>query len=147
MQLVVDEYADAVGTGPPVSLEETEVFQRNSESTITLSSPSQMLWDSESTTISSDEKFIEKASQTDDVICLPIFEYRTLLEKAESYCNFKEELNLLRTAPSKESDIQEMDPETFETFCQNAGAGKLFSIILEAMSGERMSVGRQGLLS
>ena len=149
MQLDVDETyadADAVGTGPLLSLEENEIFQRNSESTITLSSPSQMLWeDSDSTIISSDEKFTEKASQTDDVICLPISEYRTLLEKAESYCNFKEELNLLRTALSKESDIQEMDPETFETFCQNAGAGKLFSIIFEAMCGERMSVGRAKL--
>ena len=105
-----------------------------------------MLWeDSESTIISSDEKSTDKASQTDDVICLPIFEYRTLLEKAESYCNFKEELNQLRTTLSKESDIQEMDPETFETFCQNVGAGKLFSIIFEAMCGDGMSAGRERL--
>lgn len=152
MQLVevhtdIDEYnADAVGTGPHVSFEENEVFQRNSESTVTLSSPSQMLWDdSETTIISSGGNFTEKASQTDDVICLPIPEYNTLLEKAESYCNFKEELSLLRTALSKEIDIQEMDPDTFEAFCQNAGAGKLFSIIFEAMCCERMSASRARL--
>ncbi len=77
MQLVevhtdIEPYnADAVGTGPHVSFEENEVFQRNSESTVTLSSPSQMLWDdSETTIISSGGNFTEKASQTDDVICL-----------------------------------------------------------------------------
>ena len=84
----------------------------------------------------------DKECQTDPVFVLNEGEYHDLLKRASSYCNFKTELEKIRSSLSAKPKTPEMDPEIFEKLCIDAGAGKLFATIYQSMCTERMSESR-----
>ena len=84
----------------------------------------------------------DKECQTDPVFVLSGGEYHDLLKRASSYCNFKTELEKIRSSLSAKPKTPEMDPEIFEKLCIDAGAGKLFATIYQSMCTERMSESR-----
>ena len=84
----------------------------------------------------------DKECKTDPVFVLNKGEYDDLLKRAGSYCNFKAELEKIRSSHSAKPKTPERDPEIFEKLCNNAGAGKLFATIYPSMYTERMSENR-----
>eukprot|EP00112_Aurelia_sp_Birch-Aquarium-sp1_P025550 Seg855.2 transcript_id=Seg855.2/GoldUCD/mRNA.D3Y31 product="hypothetical protein" protein_id=Seg855.2/GoldUCD/D3Y31 len=137
-----DEYDKLVKKG----LEQIDSQYSTEESTISLSQPSQNLWtDSDEMIIVNTKTPVEKESQTMEGTFLLKDDFEKLLEKAQQFCNFKEELNKIRLALPVGSEGPEMDPDAFESFCEQAGAKKLFSSIYNAMISEKMSKNRKDL--
>ena len=119
--------------------------QQSTESTITLSQPGQMLWTDSDEMIIADSKPVDKECQTIEGTFLPRDDFEKLLIKAQQCCNFKEELQKIRLALPVGSEAPEMDPDAFESFCEQVGAEKLFSSIYNAMISKKMSKNRKEL--
>ena len=133
------------------------IYSQSTESTITLSSPSQKYWCSSQGESLSQELLIpihnekvESASQTDqDIIVLGREEYQNLLVKATNVpFDMRTEVTKLGQKCYQlfgSSAQPEMNPDLMEKICHEAGAINLFSSIYESMVTERQSSDRRQL--
>lgn len=140
-----------------VSLSEPNIYSQSTESTITLSSPSQKYWcSSQSESLSQEQLMpmhndkVESASQTDhDIIVLGRVEYQDLLVKAANVpFDMRSEVTKLSQKCYQlfgNSAQPEMNPDKMEKICLEAGAINLFSSIYESMVTERQSSDRKKL--
>ena len=132
-------------------------YSQSTESTITLSSPSQKYWCSSEGESMSQERLmpihnekVESASQTDqDIIVLGREEYQHLLLKATTIpFDMKSEVAKLSQKCYQlfgNSAQPEMNPDKMEKICHEADAINLFSSIYESMVTERQSSDRRKL--
>ena len=124
-------------------------FAADSQSTTTLSHPSQDLFmyseESEELFEQEEQKYKDSECQTNDGVFLSDEDYKDLMNKAEQYCNFQEELTAIRLSLSSGLYSPEMDPDAFEAFCKQVGAEKLFRTIYHGMISDRMSENRRRL--
>ena len=123
---------------------DSQSVQFYSESTWSAFSQNSMQWqDSEEVPVVVDMH--DKECQTVPVYILEEAEYQYLVRKASDHCDFKEELDRIRTSLSTEEQNPDMNPENFEKFCNEVGAGMIFKKIHESMCSERMSESRHSL--
>ena len=113
---------------------------QGTESTVTLSSPSQH---------SDFDLPLTRASiecQTTEVVTISKEEYEELLHKAAGTIDIEGDLEKLKTFfLSNDPQPPVMNPDRFEEICTQVGAANLFSILYTAMSSPRMSDERQQL--
>ena len=119
--------------------------ERDSQSTITLSNPSQ-----DFELFLSDQrippKTAEKEVQTDECVVISKEEYEDLLKKASSYVDYKKDLEKLSIYFSCVLNRSpEMDVNEFEKICKQVGAENLFNLLVDTMSSEKMSSERKNL--
>ena len=123
---------------------DSQSVQFYSESTWSAFSQNSMQWqESEEVPVVVDTH--DKECQTVPVYILEEAEYKYLVRKASEHCDFKEELDKIRTSLSTEEQNPDMNPENFEKFCNEASAGMIFKKINESMCSERMSESRYSL--
>ena len=84
----------------------------------------------------------DKERQTDPFLVLKEGEYHDFLREASYCCNFKAEVEKIRSSLSAKPNTPEMDLEIFEKLCIDAGAGKLVATIYQSICTERMSESR-----
>ena len=92
-----------------------------------------------------EKEFEDKECQTNDGVFLSNADYKDLMNKAQRYCNFQEELIAIRLSLSSGSHTPEMDPNAFESFCRQVGAENLFLTVYNGMISNRMSENRKKL--
>ena len=115
---------------------------QSTESTVTLSSPSQ---DSLANTGLTPMKANVKC-QTNEVIFMSKEEQEELIHKAAENIDIKGDLEKLKKFfLAYDPQPAVMDPEQFQHMCTQAGAANLFSTLYNAMSSYRMSDERQKL--
>ena len=120
---------------------------QDSEVTLTLSSPSQKLVDDfELTEDEAPKTYQIKEVQTEKAIVSTEEEYEQLLQKAGTRADFKSDLNKLSTYISGMlNQCPEMAPNKFEKICRQIGADKLFKVLHNCMSSQRMSDEKKNL--
>ena len=135
--LVVDDDDDSVttdvcqsakgvtGDDTPVTADSQKNSQ-DSESTITLSNPSQTLLDdieAESNQgVTTIKTYGEKDIQTDECILVSKDEYEQLIHKASKYVDFKGDLDkIINYFLSVSNQCPVMDPAEFEKICEQIG--------------------------
>lgn len=111
---------------------------QNSESTITLSSPSQTSQDP--------DEVPAKISSPQSGIFISTVEYEDLVRKAAGYVDMKGDLEKIRTFVSNHSQSPVMDPNEFEAMCKQHGAENLLLALFNAMKSDEMSQERQNLI-
>ena len=137
---------DDVSVQPVSEFSSDNQLAADSQSTITLSHPSQdPFMDSEELFEQQEKEFEDKECQTNDGMFLSNADYKDLMNKAQGYCNFQEELTAIRLSLSSGSYTPEMDPDAFESFCRQVGAEKLFLTVYDGMISSRMSENRRKL--
>ena len=130
----------------PVRSQAEASCSQDTESTISLTSPSQ---DIEIPDKGEDEINIKSASgecQTNNGIFLSNEEYEQLISKTVENPDINSELQKLKIfflAYDPQPPV--MDPERFEGICKQVGATKLFSSLYSAMSSNRASDKRESL--
>lgn len=123
-----------------------QISSQDTESTISLSSPSLYSFSDCEQTVHATTTCVEKEIQTDQCICISPSEYEELLEQASKYVDVEQELEKISSHFFKSSNpCPEMDPGKFEEVCQQIGAEKLFNKLYNAMSLSRMSAERKHL--
>ena len=126
-----------------------------SEITITLSSPSQKLWqssqESECPDPSKETMFCEEIDSVitidGDDVQLPKEIFDRLVSKVSAMCDLKAEVKKLRTLCTEKFGKRGTlvsDPQNFRKLCTEAGADKIFDFILNAMETDRQSSKRKG---
>ena len=128
------------------TLEKVTNSQKSDTTTITLSSPSQMItMDSQDLSpVYKLPNVAEKECQTMDGVFLSVEEYASLLQKASFCPNFSDDLIKIRSHIYHLSQ-PEMDPTAFESICRDAGAENLYNCINNAICSNRMSTERKQL--
>ena len=115
---------------------------QDTESTITLSCPSQDSMASDKVT----PMMASVECQTDEVTFMSKEDYEKLVCNAAGVLDIKGNLEKLKTfLLAYDAQPPVMDPDQFQDICMQAGAVNLFSTLYKAMSSDRMSKERQEL--
>lgn len=101
--------------------------------------------DSEELFDQEEQKYQDRECQTNDGVFLSEDDYKDLINKAQQYCNFQEELTAIRLSLASGPHNPEMDPDAFEAFCKQVGAEQIFHTVYNGMISDRMSENRRRL--
>eukprot|EP00112_Aurelia_sp_Birch-Aquarium-sp1_P003440 Seg1384.3 transcript_id=Seg1384.3/GoldUCD/mRNA.D3Y31 product="hypothetical protein" protein_id=Seg1384.3/GoldUCD/D3Y31 len=130
----------------------TTSANRDSQSTVTLTSPSQNYWSSSEDTLCEPEipaSHVETACQTNDVVVMDKEQYEDLLQKAMTVSiNMPEEVARITKKCFElfgTTSQPVLDPKEFEKICFDAGSKLLFDTICMSITSERQSDERKHL--
>ena len=91
------------------------------------------------------KNYENKEFQTNEGVFVSKDDYELLVHKASLYCDFKAELNKVKSYYSKSLQSPLMDPHAFEKVCNDVGAEKLYSTIFGSMCPDQISNERKHL--